>query len=324
MTSGNYGQGQPNEPYGQGGSYGQPAEQPQYEQPQYGQQQYGQQHPGYGQPAGYGQEGQGQPGYGQPGYGQPGQGQPGQGQPGQGQPGQGQPGYGQPGYGQQQGYGEPGYGQQGYGQQGYGQQGYGQQGYGQQGYGNAPARSALGIPGLVLAVIGAALVVIAFTALKWLRKGSSGSFFEDTKDTTFSKIHDGFDKLDKEIASSGLSKYKGDLHEGVGPTYFGWLAWVLLAVTVVLAVLAVVPNPAAKLGRILGPIVALVAIGLTFWAIDLVRFSGQLKRLLEQNGQKAPSYGDFLKHANIGFWFTVGGFLLLGIGALLGTRRRRA
>ena len=279
MTSGNYGPGQPNEPGGQ------PPDQPSQ----------------YGPPPGGGQYGQpqGGPQYGQPQYGQPQYGQPAYGQPQYGQPQYGQPPGGQPQYGQPAGYG----------------------GYGPPSgsYGAAPGgpRLALGVPGLIVAGAGAVLVLIAFTELKWLRKGDKGSFFADTKDTTFHKIHNGFNQINHQLPK----QYQNDLHTGVGPSYFSWLGWLLFGVAVVLAVLAVLPNTGARIGRLLGPLVALVAIGLTFWAIDLVRITGALKDQIAQAGQKVPSYGDYLSHANIGFWFAVGGFLLLGIGALLGPRR---
>jgi len=125
-----YGQYDPADPYGQHGQYGYGQSQPGYDQGGYGQ-------PGYDQ-GGYDQGGYSQPGYDQGGYQQGGYGQPGYDQGGYGQPGYDQGGYGQPGYDQggydQGGYGQPGYDQGGYGQPGYDQGGYGQPGYDQGGY----------------------------------------------------------------------------------------------------------------------------------------------------------------------------------------------
>ena len=110
--------------------------------------------PGYGQQQpqpGYGQQ-QPQPGYGQqqpqPGYGQQ--------QPQPGYTGQQQP---QPGYEQQQP--QPGYtGQQPYAQPGYG----GQQPYGAGGYSAPPQPPKKSNTGLVIALVGILVVVLAFGA----------------------------------------------------------------------------------------------------------------------------------------------------------------
>jgi hypothetical protein len=290
MTSGDSGE-QPREAP-------QPQEQP---APPAGQPGYGQQPPGQG----YGQPGQdpGQPvqGYGQPPA-QPGYGQP-PAQPGYGQP-PAQPGYGQP-YGQQPGYGQPPYGQQ---------PGYG--GYPPPEGGPAPATRGFGIAGAILALIGIVAAVLAFTVLHWFRNAKSDSLLHTLgNDSKFSQIHDGFSKVKRQLPPS-LHK---DVHLGIGPTYFSWLAWVLLAVAVVVTLLALLPSRASAPFRVLAPIVALVAIGLTFWAIYLIRFTGRLKA--EFPGH-VPGYSDYLSHAFLGFWFAVGGFLLIGLGGLLGPRRR--
>lgn len=89
--------------------------------------------------------------------------------------------------------------------------------------------------------------------------------------------------------------------------YFSWLGWLLFIVTVVLCIAACTPSPAAQALRAIGAILAAISIAFTFFAI---RFT---------NGS---AYTDYLKNARIGFYFALVGFLLMGIGALIGPRRR--
>lgn len=205
-------------------------------------------------------------------------------------------GYGQPPeYGEQQPteqyrqpqYGQPQYPQQQYGQPPYGQ---GQPPYGQPPYGGAPnpyGRSPVtyefGVVGTVTAAVGAILVVIAFTAVDWF-KGSLG----------FGDVHDILDNQ----GSNAPQPASG---------YFGWLGWLLLIATVVLCIAACAPSPAAQALRAIGAILAAISIAVTFFAI---RFTAGL------------AYTDYLKNARIGFYFALAGFLLMGIGALIGPRRR--
>ena len=235
------------------------------------------------------------PGYGnQPGqppqspYAPPGQSEPGYGpptgqQPAYGQPAYGQPAYGQPAYQQQSAYGQPVYGQQ---------PAYGQPAYGYPA-GRAPVSAQFGVVGAAIAAVGAILLIISFTALSWFSDFGGSSHVSD--------IH-------RILAES--SSFAG----GVAKVYFGWLSWVLLVVVVVAALLANLPSPAATAFRILGPIVAAAAIALTFVAINLSGASA---------GPGAPAYSEYLKHAWLGFYFAVAGFLLVGIGAIIGPRRRR-
>src|SRR4051794_7775688 len=180
-----------------------------------------------------------QPQYGQGGqYGPPPEG----GQYGQ-PPAGGQ--YGQPPaggqYGQQPAYGQPG-------QPAQGQAGYGGYGPPSGSYGAAPAAARPGVVGIVLAVLGAIAGIIAFTATKWYSDFGVGSKFGD--------IHKVLDHADGDAA-------------GVAKAYFGWLAWVLLAVAVIVAVLANLPTPASGGLRAAGAVVALAGIGFTFWALKL-------------------------------------------------------
>lgn len=191
----------------------------------------------------------------------------------------------QPGYSRQPGYSQqPGHPQQGYRQQpAYGQQGYGQRGYGQPGGPVAPSDS-FGIAPTVLALLGGILVVVAFTAVNWLTGASSG----------FTDIHDRLG-----AAGNGAA--------GFASAYFSWLAWAFLIVAVVAGVLSSVPTPALRVFRIIGVVVGFAAAGLTLLAIKL-------------SDSSVIPYTQYLKHARLGFYFAVIGFLLAGIGAAIGPR----
>jgi hypothetical protein len=198
-------------------------------------------------------------------------------------------------YGQQQQPGQPQYGQQQYGQQPYGQQPYGQQPYGQQPYGQpgySPMAGAYGSPigsgakfgvvGVVFVGVGGILLIIALTALDWFKNGLS-----------FSDTHRFLD------VSPGAS--------GLATAYFGWLAWTLTIVVIVVGIAANLPSPASGPLRALGGIVGAAGIAFTFLAINLSSASG-------------VDYSTYLKDARVGFYFALAGFLLAGIGALIGPR----
>ncbi len=136
----------------------------------------------------------------------------------------------------------------------------------------------------MLALLGGVVLVVSFTALTWF------SAFPNSG--TFSAIH-------KVVGHSGSA--------GFASAYFGWLAWVFLIVVVVAGVLSSVPSPALRVFRIIGVVVGFAAAGLTFLAIKI-------------SASSSPAYSEYLKHARIGFYFAVAGFLLAGIGAAIGPR----
>jgi hypothetical protein len=173
--------------------------------------------------------------------------------------------------------------QPGYGQPAYGQPGYGQPGYGQPGYGAPPAGDSFGIAGTVMALLGGILLIVAFTAIDWFGNPT----------LSFSDVGNGLDAA-------------GDNANGFASAYFGWLAWLFLVVVVVAGVLSSVPTPALRAFRIIGTVVGFAAAGLSFLAVQLSDHN---------------SYLYYLKHARVGFYFAVIGFLIAGIGAAIGPRR---
>jgi hypothetical protein len=78
-------------------------------------------------------------------------------------------------------------------------------------------------------------------------------------------------------------------------------------VLIVVGVAANLPSPASGPLRALGGIVGAAGIAFTFLALDF---------------GAGTSYADTLKGARFGFYFALAGFLLAGIGALIGPQRR--
>jgi hypothetical membrane protein len=110
-------------------------------------------------------------------------------------------------------------------------------------------------------------------------------------------------------SDSGFSDLHHRLQASSNPpdfpaVYFSWLGWVFLVIAVVAGVLASVPTPALRISRIIGSVVGFAAAGLTFLAIEL-----------------PGSYSEYIKHARVGFYFAVIGFLITGIGAAIGPRK---
>lgn len=197
---------------------------------------------------------------------------------------QGNQGYGQPDpYSQQPGqYGQPAQGGPSYANPQYGPGSYGRPPSGAAG---GRPRKRFGLVGLVLSVVGAAAVVVAFLAsIDW---GKSSN-------TTYSKIHD------------LLSGAPSDQVTTLAKLYFSWLGWVLLAAAFVLALLAALPTPAAGVLRTLGLLVGLGGAVVTFFAIKLATDAGFI---------------DYLKTARVGFYLAIAGFVVIAIGALIGARK---
>jgi hypothetical protein len=207
----------------------------------------------------------------QPGYppSQPGQYQPAQYQQPQNQPMQYQPAQNQPAYAQNP-YGPTG----------------AMAGYTPGGVGRINPGLRVGVVGSVLTLIGAVLLIVSFTALDWLSA--------DGASIKFSDLHNAF-------SGAHLAQ--------PADAYFGWLAWTLLVVAVLVALLANAPMGLSVALRPLGLILGLVGAGLTFWAL---KFNSE------------TDYSDVLKHTSVGFWFAVVGFVLAAVGAISGPRHVRA
>jgi hypothetical protein len=140
-----------------------------------------------------------------------------------------------------------------------------------------------GVVGATFVGIGGVLLVIAFTAVDWYQQSS------------FSDLHALFKNANS------------DQEAGLADAYFSWLGWIMLIVVVVVGIAATLPTPASGPLRALGAIIAAAAIAVTFFSIQL---------------SSGVAYSSFIKHASVGFYLALGGFLLAGIGALTGPSNR--
>lgn len=214
---------------------------------------------------------------------------------------QGQYPQGQYPHGQLPQYPPPGQYEQGqYGQGQYQQGQYGAypqqypQGYPQPGY---PAyypypvyqqpvqRQSPGIAGLVFAAIGAILLIVAFTTLHWYSAGGAHQDFSD------------------------LHKAAKAANQALPKAYFSWLAWIALIVCALVAVLACMPlGGSVNVLRALALLLGLGGIAITLFA-------------LKGSAHWSPFFKALRRDGDIGIWLTFAGFLILGIGGLIGPRK---
>jgi hypothetical protein len=180
----------------------------------------------------------------------------------------------------------------------------------------APAyqpRRSFGVSSIV-AVFGAAGVGTAFTVLQWFRKNYNSVGGGGSK-VTFHDIHNTLDGLETKLAHS---PFGGFIDLGFSPTFFGWLGWALLAVAVVGAALAVSPLGTGAV-RVAGAFAGAVGAGLTAWNLQLFRVNADVG---SRSARVPDGYLDWLKHTSFGAWAALAGFLLLGVAAAIGPRRR--
>jgi hypothetical protein len=149
-----------------------------------------------------------------------------------------------------------------------------------------PTRRAIGIVGLVIALAGVVLVAVSFSNLNWLSTDEGAGTTVSFKD-----LHDLVGS-----GSPGLTRF-----------YFEWLAWALLGAVAVLALLANLPLRSHAGWRVLGLAVGLGGAVCTFFAIY----------------NDGTTLHDLVKFGAVGFWLAQAGFLLAGLGAVVGPRRVR-
>lgn len=155
-------------------------------------------------------------------------------------------------------------------------------------------KRAIGLPGVLLVLGGAAVVLIAFRFLDWYdvptRADSAGS-------VTFGTLHSSADQL------SGA---------GAARAYFDWLAWVLLIATIAAGIAANLPVPAADPLRVTGFVLGILGVAATYFAI------AQLHNAQVAAG--ATEHSVFY-NSTWGLWGAFAGFLLAAAGAGIGVRR---
>ncbi|MEO6885952.1 MAG: hypothetical protein ABI232_06650 [Jatrophihabitantaceae bacterium] len=149
----------------------------------------------------------------------------------------------------------------------------------------------LGYPGLALTLIGSVALLISFTWVNWYA-GTSGA--DGISDIGFNDLHQNLAAFSAPAAST---------------SYFGWIAWTLLIIVLLLGVGANLPNRAADSLRIAGLAVGLIGSAWTYYAL------AQYIQALHDRG--ATNAGVFTRSES-GIWLAMVGYLFAGIGAALG------
>jgi hypothetical protein len=149
-------------------------------------------------------------------------------------------------------------------------------------------RRAVGVVGLILALIGVAVVIASFTALDWL---SGDDVLGGTASVDFKDLHD--------IVGSDSPTLQR--------LYFSWLGWALLAAVAVFALLGNLPTRSHPLWRVLGALTGVAGAVVTFFAVYT----------------DGTTLRELIVHASDGFWLALAGFLVAALGAVIGPRRRR-
>jgi hypothetical protein len=154
-------------------------------------------------------------------------------------------------------------------------------------------RRSFGLPGAILAIVGAALVLVAFRFLDWYDVAGGT---DSAGNATFGKLRSTADQL-------------GDA--GAARAYFDWLSWVLVIALVVAGIAANLPVPAADGLRVVGFLVGLIGAGATYFAIAQLH-NAQVSAGAEKH--------NLLYNSTWGLWTAFAGYLLGAIGAGLGPR----
>lgn len=153
-------------------------------------------------------------------------------------------------------------------------------------------RTKVGYPGIGLVFVGAALILLSFTTLNWY-PGNHGA--NAVSDITFSKLHGNLAAFDASWASI---------------TYFGWIAWTLLLLAIVVGLAANLPTPYHNGLRVAGFAIGLAGFAWTYYAL-----AQYLQAQQDRGGAKGASV---FTNASGGIWAALAGFVLCAAGAALG------
>lgn len=155
----------------------------------------------------------------------------------------------------------------------------------------------IGVPGIALMIAGAVMLLVSFTSANWY-PGSKAA--DSVRGIGFADLHHNLDQFDAPAASRA---------------YFGWVAWLLLILLIVVGLLANLPSSRADGLRMTGFILGMVGAAFTYYA---------LSRYVQALTDRGASQGQALDHAQSGIWLALFGYLLAGVGAGIGPLRRRA
>lgn len=168
--------------------------------------------------------------------------------------------------------------------------------------------------GAGLVAAGAVLVLLAIAVLPWFHLTPPTGFyafaFRTQTNPHFSDVHDAIVRMKSQFASQGISRY---ISFNTADTYFSWLAWAVLLVSVALGALAVSPfGDRYWTPRWASAVVAFAGGALTIAALDLVSFAGN-----PPANALPPSLGDFVRHAGLAPWVTIAGYALILAGSFV-------
>lgn len=154
-------------------------------------------------------------------------------------------------------------------------------------------RDAVGVPGLLLVLGGAALVLVSLRFLDWYDVQQTTA--DSAGNATFPTLHTSADQL------GGA---------GVAIAYFNWLSWTLLIAVIVIGASATLPLPGADALRVTGFLLGLLGAVATYYA-------------LAQHQNAIGSKNSVFHNASWGVVAAIAGYLLAGLGAVLGPRKLR-
>jgi hypothetical protein len=164
-------------------------------------------------------------------------------------------------------------------------------------------------PGATVVLVGAVLVLAAFTLLDWFRDGP-GFFVGAGSSTTFAQLHQLLADRARQVNRAGLAPY---VSFGMAKPYFGWLGWLLFLGSVTCALVATSQLGARHWSlHWLAAVVCVSAVAITVVALNLITFEKNAP-----NNANAPSYGDYIAHSGIGAWTAIAGFVAILVGSLL-------
>jgi hypothetical protein len=157
-------------------------------------------------------------------------------------------------------------------------------------------RRGLGLVGLVLVLVGAALVLVSFRFLDWYAVRSTSA--DSVPEITFSRLHHSVDDLGGAVVASA---------------YFAWLSWVLVIAVIAVGCAANAPSRVSDAMRVGGFLIGLLGAAATYYALAQYRDA--------QVSAGAARHG-VLFNATWGLWIAMVGYLLAGVGAAVGPRAR--
>lgn len=158
----------------------------------------------------------------------------------------------------------------------------------------------------MLAVVAAVLGLLSLFSFGWYAGGDTRL---PTSGTTFATIRTFTRYLDHELTAT--PSFGDNYSLGVAPVYFAWLAYVLTGLAVLLALLSSAPGALAVTRKVAAALVSLAGLGVTLWALQLVRYDGP------GGSDRGTGYTDWFRHTSYGAWAMLAAFVLTLVASVL-------